>query len=169
MNATRPSTSAPIACPSSRSKFPAPRAAATAAARGSLFRDPLFTIARSRPTFPYRKFRADCSKTGGEVCKKWRAKKFAGALKFFCPPFIMKLQSKIGSCKEVFRTRAATITRLARQSVSDENLKHFLLWQHRAIAPARFGGSFPPILRFDEKSLAESACRIAWCCLISGR
>ena len=121
------------------------------------------------PLFPYRKFLADCSKTGGEVCKKWRAKKFAGALKFFCPPFIMKLQSKIGSCKEVFRTRAATITRLARQSVSDENLKHFLLWQHRAIAPARFGGSFPPILRFDEKSLAESACRIAWCCLISGR
>ncbi len=80
------------------------------------------------PLFPYRKFRADCSKTGDEVCKKWRAKKFAGALKFFCPPFIMKLQSKIGSCKEVFRTRAATITRLARQSVSDEDLKHFLLY-----------------------------------------
>ena len=46
MNATRPSTSAPTACPSSRSKFPAPRAAATAAARGSLFRDLLFTIAQ---------------------------------------------------------------------------------------------------------------------------
>ena len=162
MNATRPSTSAPTACPSSRSKFPAPRGDLCSVIRCLRSRDRV-------PLFPYRKFRADCSKTGGEVCKKWRAKKFAGALKFFCPPFIMKLQSKIGSCKEVFRTRAATITRLARQSVSDENLKHFLLWQHRAIAPARFGGSFPPILRFDEKSLAESARRIAWCCLISGR
>ena len=108
------------------------------------------------PLFPYRKFRADCSKTGDEVCKKWRAENLTGALKFFCPPFIMKLQSKIGSCKEVFRTRAATITRLARQSVSDENLKHFLLWQHRAIAPARFGGSFPPILRFSNLGLTKN-------------
>ena len=146
---------------------PAPRQSPR---RGDLCSVILCLRSRDRvPLFPYRKFRADCSKTGGEVCKKWRAKRFAGALKFFCPPFIMKLQSKIGSCKEVFRTRAATITRLARQSVSDEDLKHFLLWQHRAIAPARFGGSFPPILRFDEKSLAESACRIAWCCFISGR
>ena len=167
MNATRPSTSAPTACPSSRSKFPAPRAAATAAARGSLFRDPLFTIASH--CSPIANSAQIAQKRAVKFVKNGGQKKFAGALKFFCPPFIMKLQSKIGSCKEVFRTRAATITRLARQSVSDEDLKHFLLWQHRAIAPARFGGSFPPILWFDEKSLAESACRIAWCCLISGR
>ena len=121
------------------------------------------------PSRTLRGLSASCSKFNLKVCRIWRAEFFCGRLKIFCRAFIIEVQSKIGSCKEVFRTRAATITRLARQSVSDEDLKHFLLWQHRAIAPARFGGSFPPILRFDEKSLAESARRIAWCCLISGR
>ena len=83
-----------------------------------------------------REWRAHCSKSARQLCKKLQSKNFVRALQFFLPPFIIKLQSKIGSCKEVFRTRAATITRLARQSVSDEDLKHFC-YMHPVIITKR--------------------------------
>ena len=77
---------------------------------------PHFLFDRMLPILPSRTqagLSASCSKSGAKFCRIWRAEFFCGCLKKFCAEHIIEVQSKIGSCKEVFRTRAATITRLA--------------------------------------------------------